>query len=563
MDNIFNSILSRKPKASMFNLSHSRKFSFQPGKLVPIMCQEVLPSDKWNYDVNALVRMMPMPAPVMHMVDVFSHSFFVPSRLQMEHGKFEVFITGGKNGDGKDALGNTIEIPHAMFRPITVGASNFAVQTQLAPGTLGDYLGIGYSTKTMPDYATLTPINMMPFIAFWQIWCQYFRDPNLHPDYENLYPGIFQATGNITAAIKAAMADEENPFDFWTLPNVCWEKDYFTSCLPFAQRGEPVTTPLEGNATVVYKETTTVHNWQDGTDGSNRTLSRGSILDPEDGGLLLAAGDPNGTNQRLENIEEVQVDSGGFNINSLRLAARLQEWLEKMARGGYRYIEQMWQHFHVRSSDARLQRPEYLGGGKLPVSISEVLQTSENGETPLAEMAGHGVSAGHVAGFNKFFEEHGLIITMFFLRPRTTYQEGLPRLWNRRFDKLDWAWPSFAHLGEQNVYRSEIFWECDSDPVTVGDDLQTFGYQQRYAEYKYIPSTAHGEFKTSLDFWHWGRKFNEEYPSGEPALTRTFVECHPSSRIFNVIQETDSLYAIVNNKINCVRPLPYYGEPSL
>jgi len=562
MDNIFSSIGARRPKSSMFNLSHSRKFSFAPGKLVPVLCQEVLPSDKWDYDINAMVRMMPMQAPVMHLVDVFAYSFFVPARLTMARSKFEVFITGGTDGDGKDAQGNTIEIPYAMFRAVTVGADNFAFSTQFAPGTLGDYLGIGYPIDNLDDEAILIPFNMMPFISFWKIWNEYFRDQNLHPDYVGLYPGIFDATGNITAAIKAAMVDEDNPFDFWSLPRVCWEKDYFTSALPFAQRGQPVETPLTGTGSVTYKETSRVKNFNGDLDGSARSLSRGAITD-EEGGLLLAVGDPNGTNARLENIEEVQMEGGGFSINALRLAARLQEWLEKMARGGSRYIEQIKAHFGVTSSDARLQRPEYLGGGRLPVSISEVLQTSENGETPLAEMAGHGVSAGHVAGFNKFFEEHGFLFTVFFLRPRTSYAQGCPRMFRSRFDKLEWAWPSFAHLGEQEIHRYELY--NQGDFTSNGDDMRTFGYQQRYAEYKYIPSTIHGEFKTTLDFWTWYRDLTEEFdvPTVEPSLSPAFVECAPSARIFNVIQDTDSLYAIVTNKIKCVRPLPYYGEPSL
>lgn len=563
MDNIFNSIGARRPKSSAFNLSHSRKFSFAPGKLIPILNQEVLPSDRWSYDVNSLVRMMPMQAPVMHLVDIFSYSFFVPARLTMDRGKFEVFITGGAKGDGKDAQGNTIEIPYANFTGGAAAADRFSITADFAPGSLGDYLGIGYAYGDVDAFGPVTPISMMPFLAFWRVWCEYFRDQNLHPDYVELYPAIFSASGNITAAIKAALVDEDNPFAFWTLPYVCWEKDYFTSALPFAQRGTPVETPLTGNATVVYKEVSKVVNWQDGSDSSARTLSRGSTVgDPEAGGDLLANSDPNGTQQRLENIEEVNVDTGGFSINALRLAARLQEWLEKMARGGARYIEQIKSHFGVTSSDARLQRAEYLAGGKMPVSISEVLQTSENGETPLAEMAGHGVSAGHVTGFKKFFEEHGFIISVFFMRPRTAYQNGLPRMFSRRFDKLDWAWPSFAHLGEQEIKQSEINWQADNEPD--GDDNQTFGYQQRYAEYKYIPSTVHGEFKTTLDFWAWQRDMLEEFPGGaEPSLSAAFVECHPSPRIFNVIQETDSCYAIVTNKINCVRPLPYYGEPTL
>lgn len=553
MNNIFSSIMSKKPQKSAFNLSHARKFSFAPGKLYPTMCQEVLPGDKWSYDTNALVRFQPLVHPMMHLVDVYSYSFFQPARLTMKRGEFEVFITGGAKGDGKNAQGYVVEIPHAMFNqfgPDT--ALGFGADLHLIEGTLADFLGIAYTGEGSDSSI---PINMMPFIAWWRMWNDFFRDQNLHPDYVGLYPGIFDATGDITAAIYAAMTSPNvnERFPFFDIPRVCWEKDMFMSALPFAQRGNPVETPLSGSATVVYKPVATVTGAaagtatqqlgvRDGTNNINRD-SAGTFDDP-------------GNDTGVENIDEVNVDTGGFSINALRLAARLQEWLEKMARGGARYIEQIKSHFGVTSSDARLQRTEYLGGGKIPVSISEVLQTQENGTTPLGEMAGHGVSAGKVTGWSKFFEEHGFVISVYFLRPRTAYQNGTPRLFTHRFDKLDWAWPSFAHLGEQEVTMGELYFGIDDSEISGNKEV--FGYQQRYAEYKYIPSTVHGEFKTTLAPWHWGIILESR-----PTLSRQFVECNPSSRVFNVISEGEPLYAIVSNRITAVRPLPYYGEPSL
>ena len=306
-------------------------------------------------------------------------------------------------------------------------------------------------------------------------------------------------------------------------------------------------TPLQGTATVSYKTPALVDKTATPNAGA---LRAGTAQDAP----LTFTQDVSGTNTPvgLDNIDSVELISGGFTINALRLAARLQEWVEKMARGGARYIEQIKSQFGVTSSDARLQRPEYLAGGKLPVSISEVLQTGENGTTPLAEMAGHAIAAGKVTGWSSFMEEHCILISVIFLRPKTAYQNGTPRLFTKRFDKLDWAWPSFAHLGEQEVLNGEVY--MTNNQAWLG----TFGYQQRYAEYKYIPSTVHGEFKTTLDFWHWGRKFDEL-----PTLSPEFVACDPDPRIFNVIQDGDPLYCIVNNKIDCVRPLPYQGDPHL
>lgn len=545
--NIFDSIGSQNPKKSAFNLSHSRKFSFSPGKLYPILCQEVIPSDKWNVSTSALVRFQPMIAPMMHLVDVFVYNFFIPARLTMENSKWEVFITGGPKGDGKDAGGTTIQIPYARFAPAAAGG---AINTdELKSGKLMDYLGLGFAEDVAlgTDYLT---INLMPLIAFWRNWCEYFRDQNLHPDYVALYPGIFSYRGDITAAVLSAIANVTNPFPIFDVPNVCWEKDYFTSALPFAQRGSPVETPLSGTGTVTYRTQAIVLKAATAAPGQ---LRAGTNLNAplvhaqgvDGGGTSIPAG--------IENIQDVNLTSGGFTINDLRLAARLQEWLEKMARGGARYVEQIKNIFGVVSSDARLQRCEYLSGGKIPVNISEVLQTGENGTTPLGEMSGHGIAAGSPAHFNKTFEEHGFLMSYIFVRPKTAYQQGIPRLFTDRFDKLNFAWPQFAHLGEQEILNREIYARFSN-----AEDGATFGYQQRYAEYKYIPSTVHGDFKNSLSFWHWGSIFTTR-----PNLSPAFVSCNPDPRVFNVLQDDQSMYCIVNHKITAVRPLPYYGEPTL
>lgn len=567
---IFGSIQSRRPQSTEFNLSHTRKFGFQPGKAIPTLMQEILPGEKWDYGMSALIRFMPMQAPIMHMVDVFNYSFFVPARLTMERGKFETFITGGKNGDGKDALGNTIEIPYIVvnmksggaqssasinYRELMLDGYNVAGNAPTSE-SLADFLGASMCGEADviidPDYTFR--MNMQPFIAFWRIWNQYFRDQNLHPDYEELYPGIFDASGNITAAIYTALitnaADDDLFFNFFTVPRVCQEKDYFTSALPFAQRGNPVETPLTGSATVNYRTQALVTGAA--TTNAN-TLKRGTALNAP----LVMIEDVTSTSRPagIDNIESVELESGGFTINQLRLAARLQEWLEKMARGGARYIEQIRAHFGITSSDARLQRPEFLGGGKIKVSISEVLQTSETVTTPQGNMAGHGVASGHVNSFHRFFEEHGFIISIMFLRPKPAYQQGMPRVFTQRFDKLEWAWPSFAHLGEQVIKQGEIYFR-GSD--TVDDD--EFGYQSRYAEYKYIPSTVHGEFKNILSFWHWGNI----YEGDGPTLSKEFVESNPSNRIFNVVDpQFSNMYCIINNKIVARRPLPYFGTPTL
>lgn len=549
--NPFQSISSHRPEASKFDLTHNRKFSLEPGKLYPILCHQALPSGVYSYDANCVMRMAPMLSPIMHMVDVCVHSFFYPERLTQERGKFEIFITGGKNGDGKDALGVTVEAPYFVVKGTgSTDVNAISLADDMGEGTLADFLGIQFPDDVATGFTQR--INARPFIAFWRIHNEYFRDQNVDKDYVGLYPGIFDTPGgNITSFIFAAMtADPEFLFPFFQIPKVCWEKDYFTSALPFAQRGEPVDVPLTGQATITYKDVSEVFQ----EDGSP-AFATGNLTAEVGASVLGVPGSIGQVSGRIENIDELNLNAGGFSITALRTAARLQEWLEKMATGGARYIEQIKAQFGVTSSDARLQRAEYLGGGKIPMHISEVIQSSADDNTPLAEMAGHGVTAGQVTSYRKFVEEHGFFLSFIYLRPKTAYQQGLPRMWWDRFDKLDYPWPSFARIGEQEVLSKEIYFQCDGG----ANDDDVFGYQQRYADWKYIPSTVHGEFRSVLDFWHWGRIFGSR-----PTLSPEFVQCDPDPRIFNVLSDAnDTLYCIVNNRITAKLPLPYYGEPRL
>lgn len=543
--NPFQSIGAKRPQSSRFDLSHDRKFSFQPGKLYPILNAEALPSDVWQYDANALVRMMPMLAPLMHQVDVCVHSFFHPERLTQRQGYYDVFITGGNGGDGLMPDGSLVQIPHFNVKGTGTLSDLFVpIDAYLQVGSLADYLGVQYTSGALGGTDTQA-ISARPFIAFWRIYNEYFRDQNVMPDVVGLYPDIFDSIGgDITPAIHAALVDG---FEFFTIPQVCWEKDMYTSALPNAQRGAAVQTPLDGQGIVEYTPISSVFR-QDGglpfTSKLNVNPTNADVI--VDSSVTEVGG-------RVENIQDVSLTSGGFTIEALRVAARLQEFQEKLMRGGARLTEFIKQIFGVTSSDARLQRPEYLGGGKIPMNISEVLQTSENGTTPLAEMAGHGVTMGNVTAFKKFCEEYGYFQVFIFLRPKTAYQNGLPRMWWNRFDRLDYANPSFAHIGEQEVLQKELCWM-----TTNATDNQLFGYQERFVEYKYIPSSVHGEYRTTQDFWHWGRQF-----SLPPTIGPEFVLCDPDQRIFNVISEGDSLYCIVHNRITAKRPLPYRGTPYL
>jgi hypothetical protein len=508
MKNLFNSIKLTKPKSNSFDLSHDVKLSTQMGQLTPILTLECVPGDKFNLGCESLVRFAPLIAPVMHRMDVTMHYFFVPNRIIWKN--WEKFITDANSGVVSPY------IPSNVFEQINAGLFPTASKT-------ADYLGV----PPPPNSSSLTNINALPFAAYQCIYNEYYRDQNLQApiDYQ-LVDGNNQVPGNARLATLVK------------LRNRAWEHDYFTASLPFAQKGQAVDIPLgsiDGNVEVFY-------------DNASGTTLNGTPAS------INVQGQPAAdiTNDRLY-AKTDGVDIEPTTINDLRRAYRLQEWLEKNARGGTRYIESILSHFGVRSSDARLQRPEYITGVKTPVVISEVLNTTgEDGGLPQGNMAGHALSISSGKSGSYYCEEHGYIIGIMSVMPKTAYQQGIPRTFLKN-DTLDYYFPSFANIGEQAVEKQELY-------AYTSNKNDTFGYVPRYAEYKYMPSRVAGEFRTTLDYWHLGRIF-----ATEPNLNSTFIECTPeqTTRIFAVEDGTDPLYCHVFNKIQAVRPMPKFGTPTI
>lgn len=510
--NIFNSVKLTKPKRNKFNLTHDVKMSGKMGNLMPCALIEAVPGDTFNISSDAFVRFAPMQAPIMHRVDVSCHYFFVPNRIVWDN--WEKFIT---NDDSAPEM-PLVEITDA------IGPDN---------AKFLDYLGV----PPIQAGGTATQLNAIPMAAYQAVYNDYYRDENLVAEVDYKLTDGVQSTNKFN--------------ELTTLRKRAWEHDYFTAALPFAQKGAAVDIPI---GEIELKD-----DWADASTpkfknefgtvpfGQNNVVSDSTNLDIEVGGDHPMAYDPDGS-----------LKAGSTTINELRRAFRLQEWLEKNARGGTRYIENILAHFGVKSSDKRLQRPEYITGVKSPVVISEVLntagpQTTTSISNVQGAMAGHGVSVSAPYNGKYYVEEHGYIIGICSVMPKPAYQQGIPKTFLKN-DPLEYFWPSFAHIGEQEVQNQELY-------AYTPDKSDTFGYIPRYAEYKYMPSRVAGDFRDDLKYWHLGRIFNSQ-----PTLSQDFIECssEETARIFAVTDDIeDQLYMDVLNKITAVRPMPVYGNPNL
>jgi len=492
-------------KRSKFSLSNTKLLSCNMGSLVPIGLTEVLPGDTIQQNTNCLIRLSPLLAPVMHPVHARIHHWYVPHRLVWED--FEDFITGGE--DGLDA---------SVFPTIT---------DTVAVGELGDYLGI-------PTGVAGLEFSALPFRGMAKIFNEFYRDQDL---------------------VTALVIDETSGPDTTTnttMQNIAWEKDYFTSARPWTQKGPVVSLPLTGDAPITgigkidQTFSDTGGNLVYETDGSGTTNYVDSTV----------MGDSSGNDNKFR-VEEDPANAGfpgifadlsnvtAASVSDLRLAFALQRYEEARAKYGSRYTEYL-RHLGVRSSDARLQRPEYLGGGRQTIQFSEVLQTAEGTEV-VGEMRGHGLGSLRTNRYRRYIEEHGYIFSLLSVKPKTIYAQGLPRSWNRR-TKEDFFQHELQHIGQQSIANKELY-AAHATPEGI------FGYQDRYDEYRRSESTIGGEFRSSvLDFWHMARIF-----ASDPTLNSAFVTSVPTQRI-HAVQTNDVLWVMANHSIQARRMVAKTGS---
>lgn len=471
-------------KRNKFSLSHYKLLSCNQGNLVPIGMYEVLPGDTVQQSTAALLRAAPLVAPVMHPVHCRIHHWFVPYRLLMDD--WEDFITGGP--DGADAT-----------------VMPFITQTAPAVGSLADYLGVPTGVL-----AGGLDVSALPFRAYALIFNEWYRDQDLVTEI-----GFSTASGaDVTTNT--------------TLQSVAWEKDYFTSARPWEQKGAGVSVPVS-----------TVSGHQ----GIFRNTSSGLIegtagnVTNQAGGGMDVAGfdsyyDPNG--------------SMTIDVNDLRESMALQRYAEARARFGSRYSEYL-RYLGVKSSDARLQRPEYLGGGKQTIQFSEVLQTAE-GTNPVGMMRGHGIAAMRSNRYRRFFEEHGLVMTLLSVKPRTVYMDAIPRMWLRTTKEEFWQ-RELEHIGQQAISNAEVY-----APAGYVGLSNVFGYQDRYDEYRRHESQVSGEFRSTLNYWHMARDL-----ASTPTLNSSFVTADPTNRVY-AATSAHQLYVMAQHSIQARRQVAKIGS---
>lgn len=540
---------------SRFDRSSSYKTTFNVGQIIPFYVDEVLPGDTFSIDTSKVVRMQTLLTPVMDDIFLDTYYFFVPNRLTWSHWK--QFM--GENTESAWIPSVEYEVPQ-----LTAPEGGWNI------GTIADYMGI-------PTGVSGLSVNALPFRAYALIMNEWFRDENLS-DPLNIPVTDATVQGVNTGTFVTDVAKGGLPY------TAAKYHDYFTSALPAPQKGPDVMIPIaEAANAYVYPAPSLNPDLTENFNPLQWVNSSGNILTKSDMNWSSLGfhrdGNNNltnntrvrGTNDSLSSLNETPIIPGNLiakfdgvsqaaTINQLRLAFQIQKLYERDARGGTRYIEILKSHFGVTSPDARLQRPEYLGGNRIPININQVVQSSSTDAsgTPQGNTAAYSLTSDNHSDFTKSFVEHGFLIGVMVARYRHTYQQGLERFWSRK-DRFDYYFPVFANIGEQAIKNKEIYAQG-----TVKDD-EVFGYQEAWADYRYRPNRVTGEMRSSapqsLDVWHLG----DDYES-LPSLSDSWIR-EDSKTVNRVLAVSDNvsaqLFCDIYVRNLCTRPMPLYSIPGL
>lgn len=568
---LFTSVKTPRVPLNRFDLSFDRIGTYKMGKLYPIICKEMLPGDRFRVRTDSLVRTMPLSSPAFGRLRMYIHYFFVPNRLVWDH--WEDFITGGESGEDthvspyvqwSDLVGGDFQARSKSdtegnwtYKPEDGLVAAFGLPAQPYAGSNVVEAGVANGISTT------TPVSVLPFRGYRLIWNEYYRDQNVDDE----LPIDTAADGKLDIT---AWGDEK--FKGSILGDLLsrrWLKDYFTSALPTPQRGPDVQLPIVGEGGTIQADGPLKLLIQN--KGTGEITKNTSAFVPD---VNKGLGNVTSINIAESPTDQFPLDvqhtdlmyasglttAGGSvvaaTINDLRRAIALQRFYEISARAGSRYIETIMGHFHVRSSDARLQRPEYLGGGVTDINVGEVLQTSATDQTsPQGNMAGRGFGIGRSNQCTYRAEEHGYLFGIMSIIPEPFYYQGIDKEWTRQ-SRVDYYWPSFAHLGEQEIDKSELsVGTSDGETDTYG---KLFGYAPRYAEYKFSKNIITGLLRGSLANWTFARKISD------PNLNAAFLEIPQVNNPFAVQDEdTDKFIIWLSNDIRALRPMPFFGTPSI
>lgn len=502
MNPLFKRVAGARPGRTLFNLSHEKKFTCDMGELIPILVEFCVPGDIFKIGVSALIKTTPIIAPIMHQIDITFHYYFHACRNLWS--EWEDFVTGGDDG--------TTEPTIPKFENVGLAGK----------GSISDYLGYPIGVDLPTEDAPVFMIHR----CYNDIWNQYYRDESIQ---------------------------DESSFQNDVIHNVSWEKDYFGAALLSQQRGVAPAIPISGTTSAVFDKST--GSFGTGLSGVAQHIAGrddSTITHPHAGTLLSSAPYVTALNNFITALNDNTVDledATPIDISTFREAFQVQRFLERSNRAGTRYIEHIRGHFGEAPTDERLDRPEYIGGCKCPLIVSEVLQTSQSDTTPQGTMTGHGIGINQSYIGSYRVKEHGFIMGFMFVRPKPEYQQGINRLFTFN-TKYDLYWPEFAHLSEQPIYRKELY----ATDVHADNNI-VFGFTGAYDEYRVRNNIICGNFRDTYDYWHLSRQF-----SSAPALNDDFLKCVPRKDVF-AVQNEDCLLCQVGNIVTALRPMPAIAEP--